>query len=237
MTPGMAGDYAERLSAERRRSSTWLRSTLGLWLAGTEIRAIRRRSGGPLDAGYPGGDYPVHDRWSCDGSWRGPAGLTCHDAPGGRRALAVLANVRGRGHRAGIRRRRSPAPQRRRAVLCSGRPARPPRLRTAVPDAGQLAELGVAHRGHGGPRRAREHDVCPARLPARVRQPGPRPGPHDLPGPPRSTTTTRRSSLRSSPARQAAAIADLRASHDIGQLKPPGKPHAPGNTPARLSLT
>ena len=41
------------------------------------------------------------------------------------------------------------------------------------PDAGQLAGLGVAHRGRGGPRRAGEHDVRPARLSARIRRPGP----------------------------------------------------------------
>ena len=101
-----------------------------------------------------------------------------------------------------------------------------PRVRTP----GQLAELGVARRGHGGPRRAGQHDVCPARLPARIRQPGP--------GPARMIFLVSPSGhehyqkelaelVASTTGPLDAAIAELRARHDIEELTPqviPGRP-------------
>jgi hypothetical protein len=77
-------------------------------------------------------------------------------------------------------------------------PAFEPRARTAGNWQSWQSHTGatVARGGAG------EHNVCPAWLPARVRQPGPRPGPDDLPGLPLpAMSTIRRSSPSWSPAR------------------------------------
>ena len=75
-----------------------------------------------------------------------------------------------------------------------------PRVRTPGHGQGWESRTGATV-ARGG---ARQHDVCPARLPARICQSGSRPGPGYLPGfPPPATSTTRGSSPSWSPARQA----------------------------------
>ena len=92
----------------------------------------------------------------------------------------------------------------------------------------QLDRLGVALRRPGGPWRPGKRHVCPGRLPACVHQPRVRAGPdsfHGHPARPRDLHAELGALVARPGPPDPAAIAALRARHDIQQLTPmaPGR--------------